>query len=122
MSQASTGPYAAHGGGDPEARIYRRQAGEPWRALSGGLPDPLPAMPYALVAGDGRLFAALADGQIWQSSDRGDSWRACTSHGAPPPAIHALVYTSTEAENPPPSVGRELEPKLTRIANDNVSA
>jgi photosystem II stability/assembly factor-like uncharacterized protein len=92
---ASTGPYAAHGGGDPEARIYRRQAGEPWRALSGGLPDPLPAMPYALVDGDGRLFAALADGQIWQSSDRGDSWRACTSQGDPPRAIHALAYTST---------------------------
>jgi photosystem II stability/assembly factor-like uncharacterized protein len=92
---ASTGPHAAHGGGDPEARIYRRQAEEPWHALSGGLPEPLPAMPYALVAGDGRLFASLADGQIWQSSDRGDSWRACKLYGNPPPALHALVYTST---------------------------
>lgn len=92
---ASTGPYAAHGGGDPEARIYRRQAEEPWRALSGGLPEPLPAMPYALVAGDGRLFAGLADGQIWQSSDCGDSWQACKLYGNPPPALHALVYTST---------------------------
>jgi photosystem II stability/assembly factor-like uncharacterized protein len=91
---ASTGPYAAHGGGDPQARIYRRRAGEPWRALEGGLPEPLPAMPYALVAGDGRLFAGLADGQIWQSSDRGDSWRACKLHGDPLTALHALVYTS----------------------------
>jgi hypothetical protein len=33
-------------------------------------------MPYALVTGDDRLFAGLADGQIWQSSDRGDSWQA----------------------------------------------
>ena len=91
---ASTGPYAAHGGGDPQARIYRRRAGEPWQVLGGGLQEPLPAMPYALVAGNGRLFAGLADGQIWQSSDRGDSWRACTFRGEPPPALHALVYTS----------------------------
>jgi hypothetical protein len=51
-------------------------------------------MPYALVAGDGRLFAGLADGQIWQSSDRGDSWRACKLHGDALTALHALVYTS----------------------------
>jgi hypothetical protein len=91
---ASTGPYAAHGGGDPQARIYRRREGEPWRALSGGLPEPLPAMPYALVAGDGRLFAGFADGQIWESEDRGDSWRACAFHGGSLTAIHALAYTS----------------------------
>jgi photosystem II stability/assembly factor-like uncharacterized protein len=90
---ASTGPYAAHGRGDPQAFIYRRQAGEPWRSLAGGLPQPLPAMPYALVAGKGRLFAGLADGQIWESRDRGDSWHACRSQGDPIAALHALVYT-----------------------------
>jgi photosystem II stability/assembly factor-like uncharacterized protein len=90
---ASTGPYAAHGRGDPQAFIYRRQAGEHWRSLAGGLPQPLPAMPYALVAGDGRLFAGLADGQIWESRDRGESWHACRSQGAPIAALHALVYT-----------------------------
>ncbi len=36
--------------------------------------EPLPAMPYALVATDGRLFAGLSDGQLWESRDRGDSW------------------------------------------------
>jgi photosystem II stability/assembly factor-like uncharacterized protein len=71
---ASTGPYAAHGGRDPQARIYRRRGGELWQLLKGGLPEPLPAMPYALVATDGRLFAGLADGQLWESRDRGDSW------------------------------------------------
>ena len=91
---ASTGPYAAHGGRDPQARIYRRRAGELWRALAGGLPEPLPAMPYALVAGDGRLFAGLADGQIWESRDRGDSWRACTFQGDSITALHAFIYTS----------------------------
>jgi photosystem II stability/assembly factor-like uncharacterized protein len=78
---ASTGPYAAHGGRDPQARIYRRRDGEPWRALAGGLAEPLPAMPYALVATERRLFAGLADGQIWESGDRGDSWRRCSLEG-----------------------------------------
>src|SRR5919197_167719 len=73
---ASTGPFAAHGGADPQARIYGWRGSE-WRALAGGLPDPLPAMPYALVADGGRLFAGLADGQLWESNDRGESWHAC---------------------------------------------
>jgi photosystem II stability/assembly factor-like uncharacterized protein len=92
---ASTGPFAAHGRGDPQARIFRRRAGEPWQALAGGLPEPLTAMPYALVVADGRLFAGLADGQIWESRDHGDSWRACTVHGDSITALHALVYAST---------------------------
>src|SRR5438093_13319359 len=78
---ASTGPYAAHARGNPQARIYRRRNGEPWRPLSGGLPEPLPAMPYALCASDGRLFAGLADGQLWESRDGGDSWSALQLEG-----------------------------------------
>ena len=35
---ASTGPYAAHGHGEPQARIYRRHGDEPWRPLADGLP------------------------------------------------------------------------------------
>jgi photosystem II stability/assembly factor-like uncharacterized protein len=92
---ASTGPYAAHGGGDPQARIYGRRAGEPWRVLGDGLPEPLQAMPYALVAADGRLFAGLADGQIWESGDRGDSWRACSLRGQSLGALQALAYASS---------------------------
>jgi hypothetical protein len=79
---ASTGPRAAHGGGDPQARIYRRPAaGEQWQPLAGGLPEPLPAMPYALLASAGRLFAGLADGQLWQSRDRGERWSRCRLRG-----------------------------------------
>jgi photosystem II stability/assembly factor-like uncharacterized protein len=92
---ASTGPFAAHGGRDPQARIYRRREGDPWEALAGGLPEPLPAMPYALVAGDGRVFAGMADGQIWESRDRGDTWRACVVTGDSITELHALVHTST---------------------------
>jgi photosystem II stability/assembly factor-like uncharacterized protein len=91
---ASTGPFAAHGGRDPQARIYRRRDGEPWHALAGGLPEPLPAMAYALVAADGRLFAGLADGQIWESRDRGDSWAALRLRGDPIARLGALAWAS----------------------------
>jgi photosystem II stability/assembly factor-like uncharacterized protein len=85
---ASTGPFAAHGRRDPQARIYRRQGGQPWQTLTGGLPEPLPAMPYALAAAAGRVFAGLADGRIWESRDRGDSWTALQLCGD---ALDALV-------------------------------
>jgi photosystem II stability/assembly factor-like uncharacterized protein len=93
---ASTGPFAAHRGGDPEARIYRRRGEEPWQALDGGLPDPLPAMPYALIAEEGRLVVGLADGQLFESLDGGDTWRACELKGDRLPGIHALVYAASD--------------------------
>ena len=89
---ASTGPFAAHGRGDPQARIYRRRAGEDWRPLSGGLPEPLPAMAYALVAAEGRLFAGLSDGHIWESMDQGEHWLRSSLTGDAVPALRALVY------------------------------
>jgi photosystem II stability/assembly factor-like uncharacterized protein len=89
---ASTGPFAAHGRGDPEARIYRRRDGEPWQPLAGGLPEPLPAMPYALLATDGRLFAGLADGRLWESRDHGDSWKPLELRGD---ALRGLVALAT---------------------------
>jgi hypothetical protein len=88
---ASTGPYAAHGGLDPQARIYRRRGAEPWRPLADGLPEPLPAMPYALLATDGRLFAGLADGQLWESADRGDRWSVLRLEGDPLGRLVALA-------------------------------
>ena len=86
---ASTGPFAAHGRRDPQARIFRRH-GDGWDALSGGLPQPLHSMPYALVAHDGRLFAGLADGEIWESGDRGESWRQLAL-SEPLTAVRALA-------------------------------
>ena len=76
---ASTGPFAAHRrGSDPQARIYRRAHEGGWVPLAGGLPDPLPSMPYALVAPEGgRLFAGLATGELWETADRGDTWSQC---------------------------------------------
>ncbi len=77
---ASAGPFAAHGRGNPQAGIYRRRNGG-WDTLAGGLPDPLPAMPYALVATDDRLYAGLANGELWESRDRGDTWSRCKLGG-----------------------------------------
>ena len=91
---ASTGPRAAHGGGDPQARVYRRSgSGAPWEPLGGGLPEPLPAMPYALVAVEGRLVAGLADGAVWESRDRGESWREWSLD----PALPRLVALAAAA-------------------------
>ena len=87
---ASTGPYAAHGGRDPQALIYGRRDGA-WREVAGGLPKPLPAMPYALAAFEGGLVAGLADGQLWGSEDRGESWERYELEGDPLTELHALV-------------------------------
>jgi photosystem II stability/assembly factor-like uncharacterized protein len=90
---ASTGPYAAHGGGDPQARIYRWVSGGPWQELAAGLPEPLPAMPYALITADEqRLFAGFANGEIWESGDSGDSWHPCTLEGQTITSLNALAY------------------------------
>jgi photosystem II stability/assembly factor-like uncharacterized protein len=92
---ASTGPFAAHGGRDPQALIYARRDGEPWRPLAGGLPEPLPAMPYALLATNGRVFAGFADGRVWESRDRGDTWAPLQLDGPPLVALVALDYTTS---------------------------
>ena len=49
-------------------------------------------MPYALVAAEGRLFAGLADGRIWASDDRGDSWTALRLQDDTLPALVALAH------------------------------
>ena len=99
---ASTGPRAAHGRGDPQARIYRRREGEPWQPLAGGLPEPLPAMPYALLATDDRLVAGLADGQLWESRDRGDTWTAMRLHGDTLRTVLALAADRIGSAAEPP--------------------
>ena len=88
---ASTGPRAAHGRGNAAAAIYRWQGGGPWRALDGGLPQPLDAMPYALAADGGMLYAGLADGRLFASADRGERWAEMTPAGDRPAAIVALA-------------------------------
>jgi photosystem II stability/assembly factor-like uncharacterized protein len=87
---ASTGPYAAHGGGDPQAAIYRREDGR-WEQVDGGLPQPLPAMPYALVARSGKVIAGLRDGQLWESVDGGRRWARAVVAGDELTSVQALA-------------------------------
>jgi hypothetical protein len=71
---ASPGPRYAHSGGRAEAYVYRWRGEGPWEALAGGLPQPLDSLPYALLAQDGRLFAGLGDGRLYESGDAGETW------------------------------------------------
>lgn len=74
---AAPGPGRAHGSGPADAHIYRSTAGGRWVRLAGGLPDPLEAMPYALLTDrsrPGHLYAGLGDGRVFFTGDRGDHW------------------------------------------------
>ena len=87
---ASPGPFKAHGRGSAEAHIYRFEGGA-WRALRGGLPAPLDSLPYALRIEDGRLYAGLGDGRLYESADWGDAWQPAPVNGAPVGRIVALA-------------------------------
>ena len=63
----------------------RRPSGADLSASQGGLGRPhgwaaraSSAMPYALLPVGERLFAGLADGQLWETGNRGDLWRRCS--------------------------------------------
>ena len=73
----SPGPMKAHTDGKAEAYIFRSREGRPWEKLAGGLPQPLENMPYALLTdpdAPGHLYAGLSNGDIWHSTDHGDTW------------------------------------------------
>ena len=54
---------------------YVSAAPSPGKAHGGGLPEPLGSMPYGLAAPRaGEVWAALADGAVWRSTDHGASW------------------------------------------------
>jgi len=67
----------AHNDGQARAHIYRSVGGAAWEQLSGGLPDPLDYMAYALVTDSkapGHLYAGLSNGDVWHTQDYGDTW------------------------------------------------
>jgi len=67
----------AHHDGQANAHIYRSVGGAAWEQLSGGLPETLNYMAYALVTDSespGHLYTGLANGDVWQTVDYGDSW------------------------------------------------
>jgi hypothetical protein len=74
---ASPGPNKAHSRDNAQAHIFRSVGGAPWEKLSGGLPQPLNAMPYALVTDPsvaGHVYAGLSNGDVWFSEDYGNHW------------------------------------------------
>ena len=67
----------AHVDGDARASIFRSTGGA-WEQLSGGLPEPLDYMAYALLTDPhhpGHLYCGLSNGEVWHTTDYGDSWR-----------------------------------------------
>jgi photosystem II stability/assembly factor-like uncharacterized protein len=48
-------------------------------------------MPYALLATDASLFAGFADGQLWESPDRGDTWARLRLQGDAIAGVLALT-------------------------------
>lgn len=91
----SPSPMKAHSADNAQAAIFRATGGAGWQKLSGGLPQPLSAMPYALIADpavSGLVYAGLSNGEVWHSADYGDSWRrlALTL-----PAIHSMILLTT---------------------------
>jgi photosystem II stability/assembly factor-like uncharacterized protein len=73
----SRSPFAAHGGGDGQARVWRTN-GEGWVPIDGWGEQPeLRRMPYALSALPGqanRLLAGLRGGTLLMTDDAGRSW------------------------------------------------
>jgi photosystem II stability/assembly factor-like uncharacterized protein len=68
----------AHFDGYAHAYIFRSSGGAGWQKLTGGLPQPLDHMPYALLtdpAAPGHVYAGLSSGDVWHSADHGDTWR-----------------------------------------------
>jgi hypothetical protein len=75
---AAPGPFKAHVEGKAEAFIYRKSGDSAWEKLNGGLPQPLPHMPYALLTdrdAPGHLYAGFSNGDIWHTADYGDHWQ-----------------------------------------------
>jgi hypothetical protein len=93
---ASPSPFKAHGRDNAQAYIFRSVGGATWEKLSGGLPQPLNSMPYALVtdrSAAGHLYAGLANGDVWFSENYGDHWEKLPFNLG---GIHTtlLVFTS----------------------------
>jgi photosystem II stability/assembly factor-like uncharacterized protein len=78
---AAPGPFEAHGTRPARAGLYRWRGDGPWEELDLGPTRPLQTMPYALVATEDGLVAALRDGRLFASDDQGDSWRPLEAEG-----------------------------------------
>jgi len=68
----------AHWDGRAHASIFRATEDGRWQKLTGGLPQPLDYMAYALLTdpeSPGHLYAGLSNGDVWHTADYGDHWQ-----------------------------------------------
>ena len=79
-------PYLAAHSGNARARVFRAGSNLEWEPCT----DELPSLPRLRTVHE-EVFAALGDGTLLCSADRGDSWSTCpVSVGAPARALLAL--------------------------------
>jgi photosystem II stability/assembly factor-like uncharacterized protein len=93
---ASPGPSRAHSANNAQAHIFRSVGGASWEKLSGGLPQPLDFMPYALVtdrSASGHLYAGLSNGDVWFSENFGEQWNQLPLNLG---GIHTALLVFTE--------------------------
>ena len=86
----SPGAMKAHSDADAQAGLFRKD-GSSWTRMTGGLPQPLDHMPYALITHPqtpNYVLAGLSDGQLWETFDRGESWAMLDTRF---PAIHRAM-------------------------------
>jgi photosystem II stability/assembly factor-like uncharacterized protein len=75
---AASGPRDAHSGENARGRLYR-WGGDGWATLA----LPTESMPYSLAIVGKELYAAMADGALFVSADRGDQWAPTGVHTGP---------------------------------------
>ncbi|MBI2941502.1 MAG: glycosyl hydrolase [Chloroflexi bacterium] len=74
---ASPGPREAHDTARAQAMLYRRTAGQLWRPVHTGLPEPTGTRAYILATNDaepGVFYAAPHEGILYRSVDAGLTW------------------------------------------------
>ena len=80
VSASPSAGHAHHRPGQADSVVYRRRGQSRWEELRRpGLPAPSETLVAALAADPsqpGRLFAGLRSGEVYESRDQGESWRA----------------------------------------------
>ena len=77
VESVSPSPFEAHSESYAHAYIFRSNRNGEWQKLSGGLPQLLDHLPYALATDPTEprsVYAGLSNGDVWRSQDLGNSW------------------------------------------------